>query len=66
MSWEQVYDLLVSVGGKAEIIDPAALDKATAQGHGDRQMQIRIATIHYQAETAKQRKEAHGQNKWFA
>lgn len=64
--WQDVYNLLVSVGGKAEIIDPAALEKATAQGPGDRQMQIRIATIHYQAETAKTRKETDGQNKWFA
>jgi len=61
MSWNDVYELLWQVGGKAEVIDPAALKAATAEGPGDAETQLRIAAHIYK----QIRKEGtNGQTHW--
>jgi len=61
MAWENVYNLLISVGGKAEILEPAALEAATAEGPGDKETQLRIAVAIY---NNPKRKESHEQGTW--
>lgn len=62
MSWEQVYNLLWSVGGNLELIDPSELVAAISEGPGDRETQIRIARAHYESQLRKESSD--GQNKW--
>jgi len=64
MSWEQVYNLLRSVGGRMELAGADQIKAATAEGRGDAVTQLAIAQAEYARELRKQelkRKEEHGQ-----
>lgn len=59
MSWEDVYNLLESVGGKIECLLPERIEAATAEGPGDAATQIAVAQAEYARHERKlKRKEA--------
>jgi hypothetical protein len=67
MSWEDVYNLLETVGGKLELASADEIKSATAEGPGDRDTQIAVAQVEYARHERKRekRKEAeHGQTAW--